>query len=72
MTTGQAGICGRYLNYTQNYDELSDVDVVLESVVENVDVKHSVYEEIEKHCVDVKAICSIVMNPEYSGAGAYK
>ena len=76
VTTGQAGICARYLNYTQNYDELSDVDVVFESVVENVDVKHSVYEEIEKHSVDVKAICSvssaIVADDLAAGMGRYK
>jgi 3-hydroxybutyryl-CoA dehydrogenase len=76
MTADQAGICARYLNYTQDYGDLSDVDVVFESVVEALDVKHSVYEEIEKHCPDVKAICSvssaIVADDLAAGMGRYK
>ena len=76
MTAYQAGICARYLNYTQDYGDLADVDVVFESVAEALDVKHSVYEEIEKHCPDVKAICSvssaIVADDLAAGMGKYK
>ena len=76
MTDDQAGICARYLNYTQEYDGLSDVDVIFESVVEDLDVKHSVYGEIEKHCPAVRAICSvssaIVADDLAAGMGKYK
>lgn len=76
VATDQAAICERYLSYTQDYDGLSGVDVVFESVVENLDVKHSVYGEIETHCPAVKAICSvssaIVTDDLVAGMGKYK
>lgn len=55
----QAAICGRYLKYTTDYDELRDCDVVFECVSENIDLKHGIYARLEQVCTDLKAICSV-------------
>jgi len=76
VTPAQAVICAKYLQLATNYDALADVDVVFECVVERLDVKHAVYQEIEKHCSAVKAICSvssaIVVEDLVKCAGKYK
>jgi 3-hydroxybutyryl-CoA dehydrogenase len=59
MTADQSAICARYVNYTQDYDALSDVDVVFECVVESLEVKHSVYRVLEDKCPNLQAICSV-------------
>ena len=59
MTAEQAAICGRYLHFTTDYADLADVDIVFESVVEVLDVKHQVYQAVEANCPNVKAICSV-------------
>jgi 3-hydroxybutyryl-CoA dehydrogenase len=55
---------------------MADVDVVFECVAEVAETKYSVYQEIEKHCPDVKVICSvssaIVVDDLVIGAGKYK
>jgi 3-hydroxybutyryl-CoA dehydrogenase len=72
----QVNICSSYLNFAFSYDEMDDVDVFFECVDEVVETKHSVYREIEKHCPNVKAICSvssaIVADDLAKGAGKYK
>ncbi len=76
MTQEQAAICAKYLNFTKVYDDLANVDVVFECVFEVLDVKTSVYKEIEKHCPNVKAICSvssaIVVDDLVKGIDKYK
>lgn len=59
MTEDQAAVCGRYLNYAQSYKDLEDTEIIFECVVENPDVKHSVYKKIEDNCPNVMAICSV-------------
>ena len=76
VTAKQAETCAKYLNYTQSYKDLSDVDVVFECVLESVDVKTQVYRAIEDNCPDVKAICSvssaIVVDKLVSGIEKYR
>ncbi|MBP1736342.1 MAG: 3-hydroxyacyl-CoA dehydrogenase [Oscillospiraceae bacterium] len=76
MTAGQSEICGKYLNYTQDYKGMADADIIFECVVEVLDVKHAVYSEIETNCPNVKAICSVssalVADKLAEGMGKYK
>ena len=59
ITEEQIDICMSYLNFALTYDALEDVDVFYECVAEVPETKHAVYREIERHCPDVKAICSV-------------
>lgn len=54
----QVAICEKYLNFTYDYDDLKDVDIVIECVVEIVDVKHGILGKIEKSCKNLQAIVS--------------
>ena len=58
VTPAQAAACAKLLNFTQKYEDLADADFVFECIVENINIKHSVYQEIEKHCKQFKAIAS--------------
>ncbi|MHB8276998.1 MAG: 3-hydroxyacyl-CoA dehydrogenase family protein [Candidatus Humimicrobiaceae bacterium] len=58
VTPKQAESCANLVSVTQNFEDLWDVDFILECVVERLEVKHSVYAEIEKHCKQFKAIAS--------------
>lgn len=42
-----------------SYDEFGSVDLVIEAVVENIDVKRSVFQDLDKHC---KAECILGTN----------
>lgn len=59
LTEEQVKICAKYLDYTTSYQNMTDADVAFECVVEVLDVKHSVYKELEKNCPSLKAICSV-------------
>jgi 3-hydroxybutyryl-CoA dehydrogenase len=76
VTSDQAAICSKYLNFAKAYDDFADADVVFECVVELADVKHAVYNKIEEYCTNVKAICSvssaIVVDELAKGASTYK
>ena len=76
MSREQAAICARYLNFTKDYDDILDVDVVFECVAELVDVKQTIYRTIEEHCPQVKVICSvssaIVVEDLIKGVNKYK
>jgi len=76
ITQKQADICARYLEFSFTYEEMEDVDVFFECVTEVPETKHSVYQEIEKHCPNVKVICSvsssIVVDDLVKGAARYK
>lgn len=58
VTPSQAAVCSKYLTITQKYEDIADADFIFECVFEKIDVKHSVYKEIEKHCKQFKAIAS--------------
>lgn len=58
VTEKQAAACRKLLNVTLAYEEIADVDFIFECVFEKIEVKHSVYESIEKHCGKFKAIAS--------------
>ena len=74
MTQGQADICRKYLHITQTYHDMADCEIVFESVVEVLDVKHQVYHSIEEACPNVKAICSVssALEADKLAAGAAK
>ena len=59
ITEEQVAICARYLEFAFTYPEMADADVIFECVSEVAETKHSVYQEIEKHCPNVQAICSV-------------
>lgn len=54
----QADAAGRRLKATRNYQDIADADFIFECVVEKLEVKHSVYAEVERHCSRFKAIVS--------------
>lgn len=58
VTPAQAAICAKLLNITQKFEDIADADFIFECVVERINIKHSVYREIEKHCKQFKAIAS--------------
>jgi len=76
MTSSQAVICAGYLKYTSDYRDLEAAELIFECVVEKLDVKHTVFRELETHCPNVKAICSvssaIVTDDLSSGISKYK
>ena len=59
MPENQLSICEKYLNYTTNYDEITDCDVIFECVSENLALKQELIARIEEKCPDVRAICSV-------------
>ena len=59
ITEDQVNICKKYLDFAFAYKEMADVDIFFECVAEVLRTKHLVYREIEKHCPDVKVICSV-------------
>lgn len=76
VTREQIDICTGYLNFAFTYEDMADVDVFFECVAEDLQVKHTVYREIETHCPDVEVICSvsssIVVDELVKGVGRYK
>jgi 3-hydroxybutyryl-CoA dehydrogenase len=58
VTEKQFEACKKLLGYTQDYNDIADADCVFECAFENVEVKHSVYAEIEKYVKDPFAIIS--------------
>lgn len=58
VTSKQAAACANLLNITQNYEDITDADFIFECVVERINIKHAVYQEIEKYCKQFKAIAS--------------
>lgn len=59
MTQKQADRCSLYLTITQDYREIADADFVVESVYEQISVKHSVYKQIESACRPNTVIASM-------------
>lgn len=58
VTSEQAQRCAKLLSFTFDYKEISNTDFIFECVFENIEVKHSVYEQIEAHCNRFQAIAS--------------
>ncbi len=58
MTEEQHQICKKYLNYTQTYDDIADADAVFECAFEKLEVKHSIYADIEANIKGPKFIIS--------------
>ena len=58
VTEKQAAACEKRLSFTENYSDLSDIEVVVECVTEKLEVKYEVYRQIEAHCPHLKAIAS--------------
>lgn len=58
VTPAQAAACAKLLHFTQKYEDLADADFIFECVVESIIIKHTVYQEIEKHCKQFRAIVS--------------
>lgn len=51
--------CLNHLEYTYEYESFKDCEYIFEAVVENIDIKHEVYNKIEEHVDNLKAICSV-------------
>ena len=58
VTPAQAAACEKRQSFTENYADLSDINVVIECVTEKLEVKYEVYQQIEAHCPHLKAIAS--------------
>lgn len=58
VTAEQVLRCEKLLTITKDFSELSDADFIVECVVERIEIKHSVYKEIEKYCKKFKSIAS--------------
>ncbi|MCC8165497.1 MAG: 3-hydroxyacyl-CoA dehydrogenase family protein [Planctomycetes bacterium] len=58
VTEKQAAACAKLLTISKKYEDIADTDFILESVFERLDVKHSVYALVEKHCHRYKALAS--------------
>lgn len=76
VSQGQAAICLKYLNFTKEYQDLADAEVIFECIVEQVDAKHDVYRKIEANCPNIKAVCSvssaIIVEDLVKGVDKYK
>ena len=58
VTKEQAERCLKLLSFTLDYKDIAHTDFIFECVFENLEVKYSVYEEIEKHCMQFKILAS--------------
>lgn len=58
ITEKQYEACKKQLTITHSYEDLSDTDYIMECVPEKLEVKYSVYENIEKVCKKFKVITS--------------
>ncbi|MDD5987691.1 MAG: 3-hydroxyacyl-CoA dehydrogenase family protein [Eubacteriales bacterium] len=54
----QIGICGKYLHFTDAYQDLAAADYVFESAKEDLAVKHAIYGELEKVLENPEALIS--------------
>jgi 3-hydroxybutyryl-CoA dehydrogenase len=59
MPENQREICEKYLKYTLDITDLKDCDIIFECVFEDIELKYGIYANIEAHCPNVKAICSV-------------
>ncbi len=62
MTEEQVGQCMSLLNGTTNYDDLKDVDLVIEAVFENIGIKKEVFAKLDAVC---KPGCILASNTSY-------
>lgn len=58
ITKEQAERCSKFLSFTMDYKDIADTDLIFECVVEKLEVKYSVFEKIEEHCKQFKAVAS--------------
>ncbi|MDD3168691.1 MAG: 3-hydroxyacyl-CoA dehydrogenase family protein [Eubacteriales bacterium] len=58
VTEEQSARCAKLLSFTFDYNEIAQTDFIFECVVERLDVKYCVYEQIEAHCKQFKALAS--------------
>ena len=74
LTEAQYRVCETYLRYSDDYAALADCQVIFECIAEDPVQKHAVYAEIEKHCPNIKAICSVSSSllPDVLGEGLEK
>ncbi|MCL1834693.1 MAG: 3-hydroxyacyl-CoA dehydrogenase family protein [Oscillospiraceae bacterium] len=59
MPENQTAICEKYLNYSLDYADIADCEVLFECVTENIELKFDILAKIEATCPNVKAICSV-------------
>lgn len=59
VTDEQIDTCRTYLFVTQKYEDLKDSEIIFECAIEDANIKHDIYHQIEEHCPAVKAICSV-------------
>ncbi len=62
MTADQVKQCMSLLSGTTSYDDLADVDLVIEAVFENIDIKKEVFGKLDKAC---KPGCILASNTSY-------
>ncbi|MEX1032981.1 MAG: 3-hydroxyacyl-CoA dehydrogenase NAD-binding domain-containing protein [Cellvibrionaceae bacterium] len=62
LTAEQVESCMNLLNGTTNYDELKDVDLVIEAVFENIGIKKEVFAKLDEVC---KPGCILASNTSY-------
>lgn len=62
LTEDQVKQCMSQLNGTTNYDDLKDVDLVIEAVFENIDIKKEVFAKLDSVC---KPGCILASNTSY-------
>jgi 3-hydroxybutyryl-CoA dehydrogenase len=58
VTEEQAARCSSLLSFTYDYKDIADTDFIFECVVEKLDIKYCVYEQIEEHCTRFKVLAS--------------
>lgn len=58
VTGGQAKICEGHLSYVRDYKDLCKADFVFECAVEDLNVKYSIYKQLDECLEDPKAIIS--------------
>ncbi len=58
LTEEEFAACRDLLHIVEGYDALAEVDLVFECIVENRDIKQSVYKTLNEKCKNLKAIAS--------------
>ena len=59
MPENQTAICEKYLNYTLDFNDIADCEIIFECVTEKLELKYDMLAKIEATCPNVRAICSV-------------
>ncbi len=58
ITMQQADSSIKRLKYSENYENFSDINIIFECAIENIEVKYQIYRKLEEYCRQLEAMAS--------------